>query len=295
MNEISTIEFVCAESPVWSAEQGMVYWVDNVDGGLYRYDLEMKSVDVVDRNLNISAFAFNADGGLICGGSNGIFLYKDGKKRIVAKEHEDVALSCNDGVADAQGRFVFGTSYFDDKREYRLGGIYLVDNNGSVKMIDEGLKLANGIDFSPDNKYIYYADSIERCIYRAKYSLEKGAISDKQVFIRLSMLDGIPDGLAVDSNGDIWVAEWFGGCVSHYDNQANLIEKIYVPAKQVASLAFVGDKCDKLFITTASYYEELSAAPIGYSFKNGYNGGRIYLIKTDNCGRRPNLANIRLS
>jgi sugar lactone lactonase YvrE len=64
--------------------------------------------------------------------------------------------------------------------------------------------------------------------------------------------DGIPDGLAVDSTGDLWLAVWGGHCVLHLDASGTPIDRIALPERNVTSCAFVSAGLDALAVTTAA-------------------------------------------
>ncbi|MGI6160570.1 MAG: SMP-30/gluconolactonase/LRE family protein [Christensenellales bacterium] len=291
MRIISDHKHVCGESPVW--HEGSVWWVDNEAGGLFRFTPDTGELSRLPTDIVISCFAFNKQGGMVCGTGQGVFLYKDNQYTLLAAEHEGQKLKCNDSSADPKGRYLFDTTYFDDSDSYPLGKLYAMERDGSVRVLDEGLHLGNGIGFSPDGSRIYYVDTVIRTIYTADYDVEAGEISNKRVFLKLDNTEGIPDGLTVDADGNIWFAQWFGGCIDCYSPSGERLRRIEVEARQVTSLAFGGKALNEIFITSADYEEEMSVAPVGYDY-SAYRGGPVYCYTSDAAGKPELLADINV-
>jgi len=89
---------------------------------------------------------------------------------------------------------------------------------------------------------------------------------------------GTPDGLTVDSAGDLWVAIYGGGQVRRYSPDGVLREVLAVPAAQTTSCAFAGARLDRLYVTTATEGwtdEERLAEP---------GAGLVYRFDTDVTG-----------
>jgi len=143
-------------------------------------------------------------------------------------------------VADATGRLVTATYYYDPSNEYDLGNLISVSTDGKLTILDEGFHLANGLGFSPDGSILYFTDSAARRIYRYDYNIQNGAVSNRRILVAVPSEEGLPDGLAVDSKGYIWSAQWYGGCIVRYDPDGKLVQRVRIPAKQTSSLTFGG-------------------------------------------------------
>ena len=108
---------------------------------------------------------------------------------------------------------------------------------------------------------------------------DTGDISNERVIIKVPEEIGMPDGMAIDSEGMLWVAHYGGSCVSRWNpNTAQLLLKIDLPVTQVTACAFGGPNLDILFITSAA--QELDAAELArqplagglFSIKTPYQG-----------------------
>jgi sugar lactone lactonase YvrE len=75
-----------------------------------------------------------------------------------------------DGVADSAGRLISGSWFYDANGNYPLGKLMPVDTDGRVTVLDDGFHLANGLDFSPDDRALYFTDSAARRIYAYDYN-----------------------------------------------------------------------------------------------------------------------------
>jgi D-xylonolactonase len=87
------------------------------------------------------------------------------------------------------------------------------------------------------------------------------------VLYRANEQDGLPDGLAVDAEGGVWVAFWGGGCVRRLSPSGQVLATITLPVRQVASVTFGGAALDQLYITTARYGLSQMSGPDGALFQ----------------------------
>jgi sugar lactone lactonase YvrE len=108
---------------------------------------------------------------------------------------------------------------------------------------------------------------------------ERGGISDGRVLVDMHHDEGAPDGLTVDSAGDLWVAVWGVGEVRRYSPAGRLSQVLHVPALQTTSCAFAGPELRWLYVTTATEDwtdEQRRAEPAA---------GLVYRFDTDATGR----------
>ncbi len=149
-----------------------------------------------------------------------------------------------------------------------------MDTDGKTSVLDDGIHLANGIGFSPDAKQVYLTDSAARIIYRYDYDVRTGDVRNRSVLVRVPLDEGVPDGLAVDAEGFLWSAQWYGGCVVRYDADGKVERKVPIPAKQTSSLAFGGPDLAEMFITSAAQHFPSPLMPPNYDPESGFMGGR---------------------
>ena len=153
----------------------------------------------------------------------------------------------NDGKVDRQGRFWAGTM----TPQGATSSLYRIDPDLEVRHMAGGITISNGIAWSPDNRRMYYADSLRYTVYDYRYNLETGEIDKQRVFIEVEPSFGIPDGLTVDSQGFIWVAFYDGWKVVRYKPDGSIDMQIDLPVARPTCPAFGGQNLDELYITTA--------------------------------------------
>lgn len=142
---------------------------------------------------------------------------------------------------------------------YLPNNVYRYDpKTKEITAVIEGLKMPNGIAFSPDESILYVIDSgaiqAPRTYYEhyphAIYAFDVGAdgktLSNKRLFATIS--PGFPDGMRLDADGNIYVGALDG--VHVLNPQAKVIGKILMP-KETANLTFGGRDNNILFICSS--------------------------------------------
>jgi len=74
----------------------------------------------------------------------------------------------------------------------------------------------------------------------------------KNIFKKFSPEEGVPDGMTLDKNKNLWVAHFRGACVSVFNSKAKLIHRIHFPAKNITNCAFGGKNNQELYVSTAT-------------------------------------------
>ena len=201
----------------------------------------------------------------------------------------------NDCIADPSGRIFTGSCFFDPYNPaYERGCLFRIENDGTASVVDEGFGISNGLAFSPDCSTLYFADSAERTIYAYDYRQIDGGIRNRRPLVKTGLDEGIPDGISVDSNGFLWAAQWFGGCIVSYDPDGREHMRIELPAAQTSSLAFGGSDLTEIFVTSASMPDALPLAPVGYQVEKVNSGGQLYRVNAGISGRPQYTAKIAI-
>ena len=294
---ISNQEDLCGETPMWDWNNKMLFWSDMLGGKLFQYDPSTKNIKTIAQGPNVSGFTINQKGGLVCATHQGVFLWNESDGfSCIAKTYQEHELHCNDATGDPAGRFLFGTTFYDpnSKDNYPLGKLFKMEKNGEIGILEEGLHLSNGIGFSPDGKILYLTDTTLRIIYQYDYDANKGMLSNRRTFVKLSDEDGIPDGLTVDAEGFVWSALWYGKSVVRFDPDGKLERRIETPASQTSSVMFGGADLTDLYITTANKYVDLTCKPTGFDFSD-YPGGPLYCYRSDVAGKPEYFADLELN
>ncbi len=239
------------EGPCWDADTQSLYWVDIPASRVHRLTASgvHSSWDV---GCQAGAVVPRAGGGLVVAAGNA-FLSLDPLTGSVAELATAPGLPdtrMNDGKCDRAGRFYAGTMAADESPG--KGSFYRLDPDLHVTEIFTGLGISNGLGWSPDDRLMYYIDSLAYRVDVLDYDPETGQMGDRRPFVTLGSGDVMPDGMAVDAEGGVWVAVWGGGVIQRYDAAGRLTGVVRVPAANVTSCAFGGPDLGTLFITTAA-------------------------------------------
>ncbi len=124
-------------------------------------------------------------------------------------EHADLSAvaggNCNDMVVDAQGRAYVGNFGFDMEGgdEPRPAALAVVTPDGSVQVVAEDLAFPNGTVITPDGGTLIIGETRARQLTAFDIAPD-GSLSNRRVFADVS--PSLPDGIALDEEGGVWVA-----------------------------------------------------------------------------------------
>lgn len=212
------------ECPVFDEKNNVLYCVASKNNKIYKIDLTTKEYETIPTLGGIvGSIALNKDGTLLCAEESGIYkLDLKNNERIFLADFKNKDRVYNDGKLDAKGRFIVGTS-----GKFNNGKLYSFDGK-QVKVLEENITCSNGIAFSKDNKTMYYIDSESHKVAKYKYNLETGeAIFDKYV---IEIEAGTPDGMCIDEDENLWIAEYDGCKISKYETKNyTKIDEIIMP------------------------------------------------------------------
>jgi gluconolactonase len=173
----------------------------------------------------------------------------DGNCSLVIKGYERKSFNRpNDLAFDPQGNLYFTDpkSYGADMKDGRLFA-YFAEQKRLV-LLKDSLAFPNGIAFSADGKSLYVCESALARILQFRV-LDDGTIDEASVFIVLP--GGDPDGIALDVNGNLYVAHFGSGTVFVLSPDGEILREIELPGKKPTNVEF-GDKDLKtLYITEA--------------------------------------------
>lgn len=244
---------VLGECPVWDDDGSRLLWVDIERGQVHRLDPATGRDDVRAVGQPVGAVACRAASGLVLALRDGFGLLEAGASQVrllAAVEAERRDHRMNDGACDAHGRFWAGTASTRPKGD--TGTLYRLDGDGRVTPVIVGVGMSNGIGWSPDGRLMYYVDSAAGALDVLDFEPAAGSVSQRRRLVSIPSATGIPDGLAVDAAGAVWLAAWGSGRVLRYTPDGALDAEITVPVSQVTNCAFGGADLRDLYITSAA-------------------------------------------
>ncbi len=234
------------EGPAWDAKTQSLYWVDILQKKIY---LEKDCLAELDST--IGCLAPSSDGTLILGLQRELATLDLSTKNVthLASIDEPASNRINDGKCDPAGRFLFGTMDMNEKEA--SGALYSFDGKKVTRLLS-GVRISNGLAWSPDHKTLYYIDTPTLEVKAFDYDLKTGEIANPRVAITIPKQLGYPDGMTSDTQGNLWIAMWGGAQITKWNpNTAQLLETIPVPALHTSCCAFGGSSMNELYITSA--------------------------------------------
>lgn len=270
------------EGPLWDDQRQRLLFVDIMRGHVHEYDPGTEADRVVSFPWPVGAVALCEDGGWLLAAADGFYRADPatGATTLVAAVEADLPNNrMNDGYVDARGRFWAGTMGMNRVRQ--AGSLYRLDPDGQVHTVLTGVSTSNGIDWSLDNRIMYYIDTPTGLVEQFDFDEATGGLSNRRPLTAIPSDEGSPDGLVVDAEGFIWVCLWRGGAVRRYAPDGRLDMAIPTGANQTTKCAFGGPDLDDLFITSAWIGlapEERAAQP---------DAGRLFHCRPGVKGRPP--------
>ena len=196
-----------------------------------------------------------------------IQVESNGLYKILADRYQGKRFnSPNDVIIGPDGAIYFTDPTLDlvkgEKQEIPFQGVYRLDSNGEVRLLTRDLTQPNGLAFSPDGKRFYVDDSKERNI-RVYDRKPDGTLANGRIFGAEpdGKGDGVPDGIKVDKDGNLYVTGPKGIWV--WDPQGHHLGTIAMP-EQPANLAWGDTDYGTLYITATTSVYRLKTKARGF-------------------------------
>lgn len=245
--------FGLIEGPVWHPERGLLF-SDVIHGGLHRLAPDGTTEVVFAHRKGIGGAALHAEDGMVLSGRNIAFKGFDGERAgvFLTTDVAEEAIGFNDLTTDPEGRIYVGSLAFrpvGGAEEPKPAWLHMIDLDGSVHTLQDGVLLTNGLGVSPDGSRLFHSDSRNHTVFVHARNAD-GTLTPRQPFAHVET--GVPDGLALAEDGSLWVAIAHGGCVIGYAPDGREIGRLACPQGMVTSVCFGGDDLRTLFVVTGS-------------------------------------------
>src|SRR4051794_15948044 len=200
------------EGPHWDASSQSLWFVDLTGGTVFRHGHPSGGLAAFSVGQEVGAVIPRRAGGLVLAVRDGIATASETGDDFALKvpiELEQTGNRMNDAKCDPVGRLFAGTTAFDFTPA--AGALYRVDADWSWEPVLRGVTTSNGTAWSPDGSRMYFIDSPSQRVDVFDYDVSSGAISNRTPLVTIDRSGGVPDGMTVDAEGNLWVACFGGG------------------------------------------------------------------------------------
>ncbi|MFV1995348.1 MAG: SMP-30/gluconolactonase/LRE family protein [Verrucomicrobiales bacterium] len=248
---IGTTKAQWGEGPIWHEKR--LFWVD-IEGHLV---IEYNPADDSERSWNVGArvgaVVPRGSGGLVIAGASG-FAFLDpesGATSPITDPEADLPDNrFNDGKCDPAGRFWAGSMHLEKPRQ-PTAALYRLDRDLEVHAIFAGVTVSNGLAWNAAADTFFYIDTPTGLIEAFDYDREGGTLANRRTIADTDGIKGVPDGMAIDENDNLWVAMCHGGAILCFDSSTGaLLERLEFPVTEVTAPAFGGEDLGDLYVTT---------------------------------------------
>lgn len=243
----------CGEGPLWDAAAGAVHWVDIIKGEILTTDYSSGETRVITYPGMVGAAAPRTAGGFVAAVTTGfVGVEPDG---TVTRRVDCLAdgVRMNDAKVDPNGVYWAG-SCAGDFAEGR-GGLWRLDENWNATLVLSGLTQPNGMGWSPSGDVFYLVETQARKLLSFPFDIATSKLDPTPTLVidTSDFPDGLPDGLAVDEAGHLWIAMFAGSAVHEFTPEGRLVRSVAIPTLQTTSCMFVGPDRDELWVTSAGW------------------------------------------
>lgn len=249
------------EGPFWDEETQRLYLVDIIGRLVLEYDADGNETAAWPMRDVVSTAIPRRNGvGFLVTLRDGAYLFdpKSGGLTKLASPDPDPGNRSNEARTDPSGRLWLGTMQNNVGPngeglpiDRSSGTLSVVRPDGTFERMLSSIGISNTLCFSPDGRYLYFADTLIDVIFRYRYEAGGPTLSEKQVFSDLKGR-GSPDGSAIDEDGFLWNARWGGSAIIRFAPDGSVDRIIDVPVKQPTSCVFGGPNRKTLFVTSAA-------------------------------------------
>ena len=217
---------------------------------------------------------------LVCDKGAVLLLAADGRKiRDAAAECDGKPLRApNDLSIDPKGGFYFTDPGGSDVKN-PIGTVHYVDPQGKVHLVASGLAFPNGIVLRPDGRTLVVGESGHNRVLVYPV-LSPGKVGAQKVFATLpakqgDQIDNAPDGMALDADGNLFVAHYGMHTVQVLSPDGKLLRSYPGGNLTTSNVAFGGPAMDQLYVTGALADEKTSRGAVWRLDLKGVKGLKL--------------------
>lgn len=247
-----TFDLDLGESPLWDDRRSILWFIDITSNNIHALDPHSGNVETHPMPALVASLGLVEDDSLLVALRTGVYFYQPETRNLRFLCHPEPAREAtrlNDGKVGPDGCFWVG-SMSETKPRAPTGSLYRVSPDGSVETILNDLFVSNGLAWSPLGDTMYHADSRGIGVSAYDFDPAEGRAKNGRVLIRLSEEQGLPDGAAVDIEGNYWSAGITAGCLNCISPKGELLRTIELPVAAPTMPCFGGKSLETMFVTS---------------------------------------------
>jgi sugar lactone lactonase YvrE len=240
------------EGPLWHPIREQLFWFDILNRTLHSQTRSWTFPEIIS-----AAGWINRDE-LLIASETGLLRFDLGtESRVQVASAGTPQTRSNDGRADRQGGFWFGT--MGKKAEKGAGAIWRW-YRGELRQLFPGITIPNSICFTLDGRAAHFSDTATGQVYKVALDVQGWPVGEAQLWLDLDRAGLNPDGAVIDAEGRFWNAQWGTGRVAAYAPDGSFLQAVETPgATQSSCPAFGGLDLSTLFVTTALEHMDAEA------------------------------------
>lgn len=273
--KLSETRATLGESPVWSAEENCLWWVDITGRRLFRSAASDGATQSWAMPEEIGFVVPAAGGAVVVGLESGLFRFNPPSASLeLISELTDCGARFNDACTDPAGRLWAATC--DRENREPLGKLYRIAPDLAAEAVLDGLMTPNGLAVDGVRGRLYLSDShpTVQALWSAPLDIATGALGRRRLLADFTGLKGRPDGAAIDAGGTYWIAGVGGGALHGFSPAGVRVAEVATPMAQPTKLAFGGAALDRVFLTSKSEAEKGDPGGCVMTARPGLGGRR---------------------
>lgn len=263
------------EGPIWHEKYGLI-WLDIAQQKIIIYNIETNQEQIIDANGWIKSIIPTKEGDLIAIYKDGLY-YFDFSNNCRTFLCAPIGLTnrhyLNDAKCGFDGSIWVGSSdgKFKDFKEHeetallpypeQKSFLFRIDQQFNIHVVKDQITISNGLDWNRLDQRFYYIDSAQQAIFEYEIDCNK-ELQNEQIIYQIDVKEGLPDGMTIDADGNLWVAVFKSGVIAKGSNNTSkilhinpqtksILNEIALPVPHITSCTIGGEQLDTLFITTA--------------------------------------------
>lgn len=213
-----------AEGILWDDRANEAVWVDVHNGDLVR---NLEAPERIHLDTTVGAVALAEDGGYLVAGHRGLIAVAADGAVSRGPDLVGAASRLNDGIVDPQGRFLVGSGALEGRSDDQQ--LLRISPDGAVEVLRSGLSLSNGLAFAADGTLFHVDTWVKRI----------SALRDGEWMTVLDDFEGYPDGITIDSDDRLWVAEYNAARVQCFTLDGELLETVTIGTAEATCPGFL--------------------------------------------------------